>query len=464
MTTETDSRASATPRRGDMIEFTIDDWGDRGRGIGRVDGMVVLTDHGLPGDRVRARVAKRKRRHLEAFVDEILEPSPHRIEASCPHFGLCGGCRLLDYDYEQQLQDKVRHMTEQMRRIGLCESVPEIEIMPCDPPDRYRNKMEFSFGGRNGELTLGLHPRGNFRDAFDLTECMLTDERAPEIVAAVRDFFKAGPEESYDPVAHTGYLRYLVVRFGCNTDEVLVNLVTADAPLDRSAEFAASLRARCPYVTTALWTVNAGRANTAMGETREVFFGRGNLRERLGEFEFEIAPAGFFQTNTHQALKLFERVVEYADPDGQHLLDLYSGAGAISFFLSKTASLVTGVESFAESVTAGQRNAERNGVVNCRFVCADVLGFLKGDDSADQSWTTIVADPPRAGLHPRVVRILKERAPKRLVYVSCNPANLARDLALFGDTFRLARLSAVDMFPHTPHIEAVALLERTYDD
>ncbi|HUU44716.1 MAG TPA: 23S rRNA (uracil(1939)-C(5))-methyltransferase RlmD [Acidobacteriota bacterium] len=451
----------STPRRGDVVDMTIDDWGDRGRGIGRVGRIVVLTDRGLPGDVVRARITRRHRRHLDAAVEEILTSSPHRVDAPCRHFGHCGGCRLLDCGYEHQLADKVRHLREQLHRIGKLEDVPSIDVIPCEPPFRYRNKMEFSFGGSADQFHLGLHPRENFRDAFNLEECHLTDERAAVIVGTIRRFLENGPETPHDPLTHVGFLRFLVVRFGRHTDDVLVNLVTTDEDWPRADEFAACITSELPFVTTALWTVNSGRANIASGTVRRLFFGPGNLHEKLGPFEFEIAAGGFFQTNTAQTERLFARVIEYAEPDAHPVLDLYSGAGAISLFLSQSAAEVTGVESYAESVEAATRNAEHNGVSNCRFVCSDTLEFLRGLPPEGFVWPTIVLDPPRAGLHPKVIKALVGAKPRRCVYVSCNTGALVRDLALCGGAFRLAKLSAVDMFPHTPHIEAVALLERS---
>lgn len=460
MDTPTGSPRTTTPRRGDVIELTVDDWGHRGRGVARAGRMVVLTDRGLPGDQVRVRITGRRKQHLEATVEEILSPSPHRVTPPCRHFGLCGGCRLLDLEYGQQLKDKVRHLTEQLRRIGKLASIPSIDVIPCDPPYRYRNKMEFSFGGTGGAVHLGLHPRENFREAFDLEECWLTDERAAQIVAAVRAFFADGPEGPHDPLTHIGFLRFLVVRFGSATGDVLVNLVTADAEWPRADAFGVHLQKTCPFITTALWTINDRRANVAMGDVRQVFFGPGNFRERLGAFEFEIAPGGFFQTNTSQALQLFSRAVDFAAPDGGDVLDLYSGAGAISLFLSGKAAHVTGVESYRESVTTAGENAARSGIENCTFICADVLDFLREHAESGFFWPTVIVDPPRAGLHPKVIKVLRKTNVSRIVYVSCNTAALARDLALFGEQFRLVELVAVDMFPHTPHIEAVALLER----
>ncbi len=457
---ETPAQATTLPRKGETVALTIEDWGDRGRGIAHLGRLVVLTDHGLPGDVISAKIVKRRSHHLEAVLQSVITPSPHRILARCIHFGICGGCKLQDLDYRQQVGDKVRHVRDQLQRIGGIEHVPEIDVIPSEPPWNYRNKMEFSFGGhREGTIKLGLHSQNTYNDSFDLNECWITDPRAAEIVRNTREYFAARGLPSYDPVAHTGFLRFLVVRFGVQTGEVLVNLVTADLPWPEADAFGEHLRSACPYISTALWTVTSSRANVAVGEVRRTFFGSGVLHEQLGPFTFEIAPMGFFQTNTRGAELLFGKVIEWIGGKGERVLDLYSGAGAISLFLSQAASEVIGVESHAESVGAAERNAARNSVSNCRFVCADTLDYMRAAPPEEIARSLVVLDPPRAGLHPKVIKILVQTHPARIVYVSCNTAALARDLQLLGDSYRLTRLAAVDMFPHTPHIEAVALLE-----
>ncbi len=459
----TGSERKRPPRRGDIVELHIDDWGDKGKGIARYGRMVVLTDRGLPGDTVRARIVDRRRRHLVAEIEEILRPSPDRVEARCRHFGLCGGCRLQDLDYSKQVETKVEHIRQQIRRIGKIDAIPDIDVIPYEPPYRYRNKMEFSFGGEAGSgLVLGLHPRNNYRDAFALEECWIADERAAQVVQAVQSFFAAGAEEPYDPVEHTGFLRFVVVRVGVHTGDVLVNLVTSDRPWLRADEFGTALKFACPFVTTALWTVNDSRANIATGEQRTIWFGPGVFHDRLGPYEFEIAPTGFFQTNTRQAEHLFEKAVQWAAPAGdEEILDLYCGVGSISLFLSQRARHVVGVELHEESVAAAKRNAERNNVTNCEFIAADALDYLRERAADDRTLPNVVVDPPRAGLHPKAVKTLCRCGPPTITYVSCNPGNLARDLDLMKGVYGLNRLAAVDMFPHTPHIEAVAYLIRT---
>lgn len=451
---------SALPRKGEIVELAIEDWGDRGRGIAHLGRMVVITDRGLPGDVIAAKIVKRRSHHLEAVLESIITPSPHRIAAKCVHFGECGGCRLQDLEYAQQVADKVRHVRDQLERIGGISNIPEIDVVPSDPAWQYRNKMEFSFGGhRDDTIKLGLHSQRTYSDSFDLNECWITEPRAAEIVTATREFFAGRDLPSYDPVGHTGFLRFLVVRFGVHTGELLVNLVTADHPWLGAELFGAHLRQICPTVSTALWTATSSRANVATGDVKKVFFGSGVFHERLGPFTFEIAPTGFFQTNTRGAELLFGKVIEWIGGRGERVLDLYSGAGAISLFLSQAASEVIGVESHADSVAAAERNASRNNITNCRFVCADTLEFMKAAPPEEIAKSSVVLDPPRAGLHPKVIKILAQTHPARIVYVSCNTAALARDLRLLRDSYRLLKLAAVDMFPHTPHVEAVAMLE-----
>lgn len=457
---DTAQTTSALPRKGEIVELAIEDWGDRGRGIAHLGRMVVITDRGLPGDVVSAKIIKRRSHHLEALLQSIITPSPHRIVAKCIHFGECGGCKLQDLEYSQQVADKVRHVRDQLQRIGGIDIVPEIDVIPSDPAWHYRNKMEFSFGGhREGTIKLGLHSQRTYSDSFDLNECWITDPRAAEIVRATREFFAARDIPAYDPVAHTGFLRFLVVRFGVHTDELLVNLVTADLPWPDADAFGKYLKTTVPSMTTALWTATSSRANVATGDVKKIFFGPGVLHERLGPFTFEIAPTGFFQTNTLGAELLFGKVIEWIGGRGERVLDLYSGAGAISLFLSQAASEVIGVESHADSVAAAERNASRNNITNCQFVCADTLEYMKAAPSDEIAKSLVVLDPPRAGLHPKVIKILALTKPARIVYVSCNTAALARDLQLLGDSYRLLKLAAVDMFPHTPHVEAVAMLE-----
>jgi len=441
----------------------VSDLAFQGRGVARIDRLVVFVDGGLPGDTVEIEITRRRQHHLEAKVTELLNPSPSRVTPRCAHFGLCGGCRLQDLAYDKQLEFKASQIRHHLAQIGGIEDPTEIPIIPCEPDYRYRNKMEFTFGKDSaGQLTIGLHPRGKYWDVFDLLECHLPSESFARIVEITRDHFANTANEPYHTMEHTGFLRFLVVREGQNTGQFLVNLVTTAGEVVQPAGWVAALREAVPEITTVVRTINTRRANIAVGDLADIWHGDGTFAEQLGGLDFSLGPLSFFQTNTRQAEKLLAKALEYAalTPEDR-VVDLYSGAGAISLFAAQKAGSVTGVELVPEAVTAAKEAADKNGIRNCEFVCADVKDFLKSQDPGGTHYDVVISDPPRAGLHPKVVKYLLKIAPPRIVYVSCNPSTLARDIALLcADRYRLAKVTAVDMFPHTPHIEAVAFLQR----
>lgn len=447
--------------RGSRVDAEVNDLAFQGRGVARIDGLVVFVDGGLPGDRVRVEITGRHRRFVESRVLEILEPSPDRVLPHCVHFGPCGGCRLQNLRYEKQLEFKATQVKNHLQRIGGFEPPAGIAIIPCEPNYRYRNKMEFAFGrDSTHHLTLGLHPRDAYADIFDLRECHLPSPVFSHLVEVTRQHFSRTSDQPYDPVQHSGLLRFLVLREGVNTGQFLVNLVTAAGEVTDPVGWVAALREAAPNLTTVVRTVNATWANVATGEVTDLWYGPGTFTERLADLEFVLGPLSFFQTNTRQAEKLFAKALEYAELSPvDRVLDVYSGAGAISLLVARQANSVTGVEIVPEAVDAAREAAERNGIHNCEFVCADARRFLKTAVAEKNRFDVAITDPPRAGLHPKVVKRLVEMAPPRIVYVSCNPSTLARDLGLFcAGRYRLADITAVDMFPHTAHIEAVALL------
>ena len=450
--------------RGTQVTVQVTDLAFQGRGVARIDGLVVFVDGGLPGDTVNIEITHRHRRYIESRVLNVVEPSPDRVAPRCAHFGECGGCRLQNLAYEKQLAFKAAQVRNHLQRIGGLEHLPEIPMIACEPTFGYRNKMEFAFGRDSaGRLTLGLHPRETYASVFDLRECHLPSPTFARIVDLTRRHFSSINAPAYDPVAHTGLLRFLVIREGVNSNQFLVNLVTAPGEVADAQDWVSVLKDAVPGLTTAVRTVNAARANIAIGEVTDIWYGPGAFSERLGGLEFELGPLSFFQTNTRQAEKLFATALGYADlSPTDHVLDLYSGAGAISLLAARQAGRVTGVEVVPEAVTAAHAAAGRNGITNCEFVCADVRQFLKNAVVEKDRFDIAIVDPPRAGLHPKVVKRLGELAPPKIVYVSCNPSTLARDVGLFTrGRYRLAQITAVDMFPHTAHIETVALLQLT---
>jgi 23S rRNA (uracil1939-C5)-methyltransferase len=453
---------SAVPQ---FIEVDVEDLAFGGRGVAHFDGRVVLLEGGFPGDRVKARVYKRRRSLWEAHVVEVLSPSVHREPARCPHVGTCGGCKLQGYAYERQLEAKTSQVRESLRRLGGFPDPPVTLPVAAPHPFEYRNKMEFSFAldQTSGELICGLHYAGRFDRVFDLLECHLVPDTFSRSVRAVTELLRKRQVPAYDYRTHEGCARFLVVRRSVATGELLVNFVSTSADFALREGFVAELTAAVPEVTGIVHTINDRRAQVATGETMEVWFGRDGLTERLGDYTFDLSPTAFFQTNSVQAATLYDLVVEAAGARGnERVLDLYCGTGTIGLYLARHVAGVVGVESVPEAVDDARKNAAHNGVEHAEFVCADVMKWLAappagGDAATDE---IVVLDPPRSGLHPKVPGLLHARNPVRIVYVSCNPAALARDAELFGKLgYELKRVTPIDMFPHTGHIEAVAVLE-----
>jgi 23S rRNA (uracil1939-C5)-methyltransferase len=453
-------------RKGERIEVVVDDLAYGGQGVGRLGGLVVMIAGGVPGDRLAARVTRMKRSLAEARVEEVLEPGPARRPAFCRHNPICGGCRIQEIDYPEQVRLKARQVVEALRRIGGFAEPPMEEPLASPAVRFYRNKMEFSFGADPvSGLTLGMHPAGDFRSVFQIEECHLLSERSNEIVAWITRAARATGLPPYDQRTHQGFYRFVTIREGKATGETMVALTTTagdEAAREALADLARRLVEAFPEVRSVVRQVNEGRAGVAAGEREEVLAGRRTIEERLGGRRFEISARSFFQTNTAQAENLFRKVLEFAAPSGEGVaVDLYSGTGTISILLSDRMRRVYGIESSPDAVADAARNARRNEVTNCEFIQGEVREVLGRGPVAHVQPEVVVANPPRAGVHPQVIgRLVRMRLP-RIVYVSCNPATLARDLrALCDGGFAFRRVVAVDMFPHTAHVESVALLDR----
>ncbi|MCJ7577114.1 MAG: 23S rRNA (uracil(1939)-C(5))-methyltransferase RlmD, partial [candidate division Zixibacteria bacterium] len=416
---------------------------------------------GVPGDVVKAQITKKKTNYAEAQVLQIMKESELRTKPICSHFGLCGGCSWQDLKYEEQLKFKTKQVKESLRHIGGFSDFPIQEALGSEEIFYYRNKMEYAFApDPNRQLILGLHPKERFDQVFDLKECFLQSGKANRIVDFVRNFAKEKKLIPYDLRQRSGFLRFLAIRESKNTDMTMINLVTNKGEFPFKAEFSSQLFSNFPFVKSIVRNISSKLANIAMGEEEELLGGDRIITEKLGRFKFEISSNSFFQTNTRQAEKLYEVVLNMADLQGdESVLDLYCGTGTISIFLSQNAKRVIGVESMEESVKNAQRNAELNGVTNCGFVCGEVkkvLAKLFGDKEIPD---LVVVDPPRAGLHKHVVKSLLNIKPRRIIYVSCNLSTLARDLKIFCEEYyKLEKVQPIDMFPHTYHIETVVKL------
>jgi 23S rRNA (uracil1939-C5)-methyltransferase len=447
--------------KGDELELAVDSLAYGGNGVARVDGFVVFVRRGLPGDRVRARVTKVKRSHAEALAVDVLEPGPQRVDAPCAHYPACGGCRFQDLAYEAQVAAKESQVEEALRRIGGLTDVRLEPILPAESIFHYRNKLEYSFTRTPSGAALGFHKAGRWDDVLEIERCWLTTEFGNGIRNAVRDWAREEALEAYDQVEQNGFLRHLVVREGRNTGQALVQLVTAPGKLSDPDYFVEVLR-RFPEVRSIHWAVNDGPAEVTNLPTT-LLWGDEAIEEVLCGLRFRIRPNAFLQTNTAMAERLYELAVEFAGLTGRETVyDLYCGIGTIGLLMARHALTVWGVEVSEESVACALENAELNGVTNAAFFAGNVGQALEELRERSGPPDVVVVDPPRAGLAGKALRRVGRLEAPRIVYVSCNPTTLASDVKELAGEFgyRLMRARPVDMFPHTPHVETVALLER----
>ncbi len=449
-------------RKGQALEVQVSDVAYGGRALAKVQGLVVFVDDALPGDRVMARVYRRRRQYAEARTERVLVPSPSRVPAPCSHVPVCGGCRFQDFDYEEQLRMKQRQVEECLAHLGRLR-IAARPVLAAPKLFHYRNKMEYSFGRDDaGRLTLGLHRRGYFNRPFDLERCFIATPVSSEIVARVRDFAIREDLPPYDLKRHAGLLRFLVVREGIRTGEVMVNLVASE-PHPAFERLAGSLVEAFPAVKSIVLNLTRRKAQVAVGEEERVLAGKATILEQLGGLTFEISSNSFFQTNTEQADQLLAVALEALALTGsERVLDVYAGTGTFTLPVAKRAAEAIGIESFDIAVRDAERNAERNGITNARFWKGEALEVMRDRLAAERPEIhAVLVDPPRAGLHAGVVSRLIHLGAPRLVYISCNPSTLGRDLGVLCESrYAIDWIQPVDMFPHTPHIECVAALRR----
>jgi len=450
----------------ELLTLDITDLALGGKALARHEGRVVWVDRGLPGDRVRARLNRVRSRYGEARCEAVESQSVDRVAAPCPHVERCGGCRLQEMDYEAQCRLKERQVRDTLIHLGRIAEPPMRPLRRSPEVFGYRNKMEFSFHPLEPGPVLGLHERGTFDRVFPLEDCLLASRLTLEIVRRTQAFAEEHAWRAYHPRRHEGMLRYLVVRHLRATEQCAVHLVSAAEEVPGVEAWAAAIASCSPEVKTVTLLLNRSRANVAIGESERLLVGDGTVRERVLGLEFEASSGTFLQTNSLQAATLYQCALDEAGLSREETaLDLYCGAGTLTLLLARVAREAIGVESAAPAVAAARRNAERNGIANARFVAGEARQVLRqwarGERPDAVRPQVVMVDPPRAGLHPRVVARIAELAPRRVVYVSCNPATLARDLGDFATRgYRLLAVTPVDMFPHTAHIECVARLER----
>jgi len=454
-------------RKEDIVELWIDRMAYGGQGVARMDGLVIFVSRAVPGDRVLARIVKKKKDYADADLIEVLDPSPDRVKAPCPYNGFCGGCNYQHLEYLRQLEYKKDHIRDSMERIG---SIPDVLIHDVIPSDRifgYRNKMEFSFSDRRwlmpgefvkGENTdefgLGLHVPGVFYKVIDMEGCLLQDDTGNRILRAVKEYARLSGAPVYGLKSHEGLWRFLTLRHSVAHDEWLVNIVTSEDRKEIVMPLADTLNREFSNIKTIVNNITSRKAAISFGEKEIILSGEGRIKDRIGVYEFQVSANSFFQTNTSGARKLYEKVVEYAELSGaETVLDLYSGTGTIPIFLSSMAKEIIGIEIVESAVSDAKKNCRENHIDNCNFILGDIRETL-----ADLRLKpdVLVIDPPRAGMHKDIPAKILEMGVKKIVYVSCNPATMARDINAMLEKYELVEIQPVDMFPHTYHIESVA--------
>ena len=452
---------AAPVTRDQELDLRIDSLAFGGNGVARLDGYVVFVRRGLPGDRVRARVTKVKRSHAEALAVEVLEPGPQRVEAPCPHFGACGGCRFQDLAYEAQLEAKQAQIEDSLRRLGGIAEPPVGPIVPSSSIYGYRNKLEYSFTQTDAGPALGFHAAGRWDEVLPIEVCLLTTDTGNAIRDAVQAWAREEGLPAYDQAENTGYLRHLVVREGRNTGQALVQLVTAEGERFDRDYLIETLR-KIPEVRSIHWAVNDTPAEVTNLPSL-LLWGEEAIEEELLGLRFRVRPNAFLQTNTEMAETLYRLAIEAAGLTGDETVyDLYCGTGTMALAMAGHALSVWGVEISEESVACALENAELNGISNAAFFAGNVGQSLEELRDRAGEPDVVVVDPPRAGLAGKALKRVGETGAPRLVYVSCNPTTLAGDLkVLIGEYgYTLVQVTPVDMFPHTPHVESVSLLTR----
>jgi 23S rRNA (uracil1939-C5)-methyltransferase len=456
-------------KKGQQIETKIGDIAFGGKGLVRINGMAIFVDQAVPGDTVLIRINRKKKNYAEARVVELIEASSHRINPPCVYSGFCGGCKWQFLEYEVQLEYKRQHVQESLQHIGQLKDVQVHPTIPSPLIFGYRNKMEFTCTDRrwltpdelqqpeiDKDFGIGLHIPGTFFKVFDTKSCLLQPDLANHILDDVRKFIKFSDLPAYGLRSHLGFWRFLMLRHSVAYDQWMVNLITASDAHQTLQPLARLLMEKYPQVTTVVNNITSRKAGVAIGEFEIKLAGKPTIADRIGSFEFEISANSFFQTNTLGAAKLYETVRKYAELNGSEIIiDLYSGTGTIPIVLSGIAREVIGLEMISSAVADAENNCRHNHVENCRFVAGDIRETLPKITCRSD---VLIIDPPRAGMHRDVTKQVLAMSPERIVYVSCNPATLARDLVLLKEAYQVQEVQPVDLFPHTYHIESVAKL------
>ncbi|MDR7855489.1 23S rRNA (uracil(1939)-C(5))-methyltransferase RlmD [Tissierella sp.] len=451
-------------KKNELIEFEIKEVAFPNKGKALYGEHNIRFKGGIEGQKVEARVSRKRKGIIESKIVNVLEKSPMETEVGCPHFGICGGCTYQTLSYENELILKEKQVRDLFEQEELEINFLGIEKSPI--VEGYRNKMEYTFGDeeKDGPLALGLHRKGRFYEIANVEECNIVDKDFTTILATVLNYFKELKTSFYNKRSHTGFLRHLVVRKAISTGEILVNLVTSSQEELNKENFLTNIRdgSLCLQgkIVGVLHTTNDSLSDVVKADKLDLLYGRDYIVEEMLGLRFNISPFSFFQTNTLGAEKLYTMVRDFAgDIDDKLVFDLYSGTGTIAQIMAPVAKKVIGIEIVGEAVDKAHENAKLNNLDNVEFIAGDVL---KAVDDLNEKPDLIVIDPPRDGIHPKAINKIIDFNPETFVYVSCNPVTLVRDLKVFIERgYKIEKVKCMDQFPRTPHVETVTLLTRS---
>jgi len=448
-------------KKNEDYEMNIENMGVNGEGIGRIDGFTVFVEGALPGERVKVKIVKVTKSFAYGKLLKIIQASGDRVEPPCPHAKRCGGCQLQHLSYESQLKFKTQLVKDALERIGKLEGVVVKDTLGMEHPWKYRNKAQYPVGLVKGKLAIGFFaPRSH--DIINLEQCDIQHGINEKVIEIFRRFINTYNIPVYDEVNHKGIIRHILTKVGFKSRQLMVVVVTNGFELPRKKELVDMLRKGIPSINSIVQNINSAKTNVILGEKNITLWGQDYIVDAIGELKFKISPLSFFQINPVQTEILYGKALEYAALTGQErVIDAYCGIGTISLFLAKHASKVYGVEVVPQAIEDAKENARLNGIENVEFITGEAEEVIPRMARLGLKADVVVVDPPRKGCDQKLLDAVLEIAPKRIVYVSCNPATLARDLKYLSENqYQVLEVQPVDMFPQTVHVETIARIQR----
>lgn len=446
-------------KKGDIVKLTLDNITNGGDCVGRVNGLAVFVPDGIPGEKVEVKIIHRKKNYARGEIINLIEPVEERIDPKCAVYGACGGCQLQHMSYKEQLNNKKAIVKDALERIGKLQKVEVNDVIGSDYPFNYRNKAQFPLKeDEEGQIVTGFYRKAT-HDIVAHNNCDIQHPVINKVAEAALDILNQHQLTVYNEEKHRGLLRHLVIRVGICTNQALLTIVTKDCRFDHKHEIATEIINKVPELVGILHNINKKKTNVIMGNKTEVLAGKDYYLDYIGMIKFAISNRSFFQVNTLQTKKLYDIILKYAGLRGKEtVIDAYCGIGTISLYLSKKAEKVIGIETVAEAVADAGKNAGLNNINNCRFYAGKVEKMFPQLIKEGIIPDLLVFDPPRKGLDKKVIETVIEAKVDKIVYVSCNPATLARDISYFKKLYRVEKIQPVNMFPQTYHVETVVSL------